>query len=114
MLPEIYLFLLDEGVIGEMLLPDNFIEKVQLLLDAVQDGVCLNHHNLEKLALIITEKKMNTKLGIDILDQYSKSICIVLCIYGQYYFTGRKYTKDARFWITYGCNGGKVMWYRST
>ena len=61
-----------KGIVGVIILSSTPAENVQLLLDALRDSVCLNHHNLVWLAHVFQEEKNTASLGAAILQQYSK------------------------------------------
>ena len=71
-----------EGIICENLLPPTLTENVELMLDAVRKGVCLNHHNLEKLSFVFQRVENTTvtlgALGTAILEEYSKHIIAII------------------------------------
>ena len=54
------------------------------MLDAVRKGVCLNHHNLEKLSFVFQRVENTTvtlgALGTAILEEYSKHNYIAIIV----------------------------------
>uniref|UniRef100_A0A1X7SUM6 Death domain-containing protein n=1 Tax=Amphimedon queenslandica TaxID=400682 RepID=A0A1X7SUM6_AMPQE len=85
-LPQCVIYLQD--IVGEILLHSTLSENVQLLLEAVQEGVCLNHHNLEKLAYALQMMESTAALGLNMLRQYNS-----------------KYNESIGYWIAHKHDG---------
>lgn len=71
-LPQNVVYLKAEGIICKMVLPSSHAEKAQVLLEAVREGVCLNHHNLKKLAYVLKKMDSTAAIGAAILERYGK------------------------------------------
>lgn len=71
-LPQIALYLYAEGIIGRMVLHGSPTEDAKQLLDTVKESICLNHHNLDRLAHSLQTMKRTAALGTAISEQYGK------------------------------------------
>ena len=81
-LPSLAILLYKEKIIGEMLLPTTG----EVLLKAVKEAVCADHHNLEKFAGILTEKDKST--GKFLLHEYSEHSNMFNVLF---YYSNRKF-----------------------
>lgn len=75
-LPQFVIVLYTRQLISQTLLPPTLTEKVKLLLSALRDSVCLNHHNLETLAHVLQTVDKTATTGMAILEKYSEYACI--------------------------------------
>ena len=74
-LPQLVLFLHEEGFIKEKILPTTGGEDEFLL--AVQESVCADYHNLEKFGAVLQELSSTKEIGTLIRKDYSMLISII-------------------------------------
>ena len=67
-MPKVVLFLHKENIIGEIMLPAT----AEVLMNAVEESVCADHHNLKKFAAILRKSSSTVSVGNAIDDEYSK------------------------------------------
>ena len=77
-LPQLALFLRNEKLISEMIIPT--AEASSVLLKAVKEAVCADYHNLEKFIYILKKLESQVATANSLLEDYSEFIHIIIII----------------------------------
>ena len=72
-LPQLALFLRNEKLIAEMVIPTTE-EASSVLLKAVKDAVCADYHNLKKFAAILIKLETQVATANSLLEDFSEFI----------------------------------------
>ena len=67
-----HLILHKKGVLCTTVLSASPIEREQAVMESVREAVCLDHHNLEKVACVLQKMDGTALIGTKILEQYRK------------------------------------------
>ena len=77
-LPQLALFLRNERLIVEMIIPT--AEASSVLLKAVKEAVCADYHNLEKFIYVLKKLVSQVAMANSLLEDYSEFIHIIIII----------------------------------